>query len=128
MTENPITAAVGTKLTGAEMTMREKKISILPVAEDGELVGHVDIRLLSRRLVELFLEPDHKHPEKLLKEITLGDIMAKPIIITPTTDLNDLTRSLLKKGFKGTAVITSEGNPRVIGVVTETDIAKLILK
>ena len=127
MTTDPITVATGTKLTGAEMLMREKKISVLPVVEDGELVGHVDIRLISRRLVELFLEPEHKHPEKLLKEITLGDIMAKPLFITPNYSLKDLSHSLLRKEFKGTAIVTSEGNPRVIGVVTETDIAKLLL-
>ncbi len=128
MTENPITAAVGTKLTGAEMMMREKKISTLPVVDDGELVGHVDIRLISRKLVELFLEPEHKHPEKLLKEITLGDIMANPLFITPETDTHTLSKKLLKKEFKGTGIVTSEGNPRVIGVTTETDIAKLVLE
>lgn len=128
MTENPITVPSGTKITGAEMLMRERNISILPIVEDGILVGFVDIRLLSKYLVELFLEPEHKHPEKLLKEKTLQDVMIPPPLVTPEDTLTDFSNLLLKKGFKGVPIVTSEGNPRVIGVVTETDITKLVSK
>jgi len=126
MTKEPITVPKGIKITGAEMLLREKKISILPVVEAGSLIGYVDVRILSKFLVELFLEPEHKHPEKLLRDLTLEEIMARPIYVTPEDSLHDIAKVLLKKGFKGTPIVTSENNPRVVGVVTETDVTKLI--
>ena len=128
MTNKPITVPTGTKITGAEKMMRDMKISTLPVVEDGILVGFVDVRLLSKYLVELFLNPKHKHPDKLLKEQTLEDIMISPPILTPEDTIYDASSLLLKRGYKGTPIVTSEKNRRVVGIVTETDVAKLFTK
>ena len=128
MTKKPITVPLGMKITGAEMLIREKNISVLPVVEKDVLRGYVDVRILSKFLVELFLEPQHRHPEKLLKTVTLEDIMKNPFFITPENELEEFANILLKKGYKGQPIVISEDNPRVIGVLTETDITKAFSK
>ncbi|MGQ4890906.1 MAG: CBS domain-containing protein [Candidatus Njordarchaeia archaeon] len=125
MTNKPITAPSGTKITGAEKMMRDMNISILPIVEDGILVGFVDVRLISKYLVELFLDPKHKHPEKLLKEQTLEDVMIPPPIVTLEDTIYDVSFLLIKRGYKGTPIVTSDKNRRVIGIITETDITRL---
>jgi len=126
MSKSPITAPMGMTVTRAERLLREKKISTLPIVEEGELVGYIDIHILARFIIGLFLNPEHRHPEKVIRNVTLGDIMKGTFFVLPETSLAEFSIEILRRNFKGAPVVPSSMNKRVIGVVTETDIVKYI--
>lgn len=126
MIKNPITAPRGLSITGAERLLKEKKISTLPIVEEGELVGYIDIHILARFMINLFLDPQHRHPETILHSATLGDIMKNPFYVFPNTTILTFSRKVLKRKYKGAPVVLSDANKRVVGIITETDIIKRI--
>ncbi|MHA1615728.1 MAG: CBS domain-containing protein [Candidatus Njordarchaeales archaeon] len=121
-----IVASSGTKITGAEQIMRENNISTLPIVSGDRLIGYIDIHILSRFLMDLFLDPKSRHPEKMLKEVTIGDIMKGPVYVLLEQSIQEFAKEVLRKHTKGAAVVLSEENMRLEGVITDTDITKYI--
>ncbi|MHA1665573.1 MAG: CBS domain-containing protein [Candidatus Njordarchaeales archaeon] len=126
MTKNPIAAPAGMSLTGAEKLLRDKKISTLPVVEEGNVIGYVDIRILAQFLLDVFLNQQHKHINKLIHEVTLGDIMKRPSYMLPDDKIHTFAKEILRRGFKGAPIVSSYSTRNLLGVATETDVTKLI--
>jgi len=124
--EELIVAPSGTKITGAEQIMRENNISTLPIVSGDKLVGYVDIHVLSRFLMRIFLDPKHRHPDKLIREITVGDIMKGPVYVLPEYPIKEFAKEVLRRKTKGAAVVLSPETMKLEGVITDTDIAKYI--
>jgi len=128
MTQHPITAPSGLSITGAERLLVEKKISTLPIVEEGTLVGYLDIHILARFLISLYLNPEYKHPEKILYQLSVGELMKGPFYVFMDTPIKEFAQSIIRKKFKGAPVVLSDANRRVIGIVTETDIVQHLAK
>ncbi len=126
MHRDVITAPKGLSITGAEELLREKKISTLPIVEEGVLVGYLDVHILARFLIDLYLSSEQKHPDNIIRETTVGDIMKGAFYVFKKDKLQTFAEKVLKKKFKGAPVILSESNRKVIGIITETDIVRIL--
>ena len=126
MTPNPVTAPPSTPLPEALQTMKMHNIRRLPIVERGRLVGIVtrgDLRgaqpsdATSLSIFELHY---------LVGRITLSEIMTRnPITVTPTTTIHDAARLMLQHKVAGLPVV-AEG--QVVGIITESDIFRLVVK
>jgi len=123
MTENPIVIHPGTSIKHAEWILREKRISTLPVIEEGNLVGYLDARILALSIVKTYLKGDIKHFDIYLQETTVSDVMKAPHYVEEESPIEDVAKLLLRKKAKGTPVLLDD---RLTGILTETDFARLI--
>lgn len=126
MVRDPITVPLGLSITGAESLLRNKRISTLPIVEEGELVGYLDIHILARFMINMFLNPEHRHPEKVIQQTTIGEIMKGRFYVFPSTVIQDFCSEIVKRKFKGAPVVFSDANRRVVGIITETDIIRIL--
>jgi CBS domain-containing protein len=62
----------------------------------------------------------------LLERVTVGDIMSKKVItVTPSTDVKDAAKLLLKHKIGGLPVVRGES---LAGIITETDILRAFVE
>lgn len=126
MTPDPICAAPDLTLPEAHKLMEEHHIRRLPVVDKhDQLVGIVtrgDIRgaepsgATSLSIFEL---------NYLLSRLTVDKIMTrKPVAITPDTTIGEAARLMLDKKIAGLPV---EEAGRVVGILTESDIFRLVV-
>jgi acetoin utilization protein AcuB len=126
MTPEPICAAPDMTLPEAHKLLADHHIRRLPVVDQqGRLVGIVtrgDIRgaepsgATSLSIFEL---------NYLLSRLTLDRIMTKdPVFITPDTTIGDAARLMLDKKIAGLPVVNAG---RVVGILTESDIFRLVV-
>ncbi len=127
MTRNPIIATPDTTLPDAHKIMKDHQIRRLPVVKDAKLIGIVtrgDVRgaepseATSLSIFEL---------NYLLGKLTLDRIMtAEPITVAPETTIHDAARLMLEYKISGLPVV-EEGH-RLVGIITESDIFRLVVK
>ena len=126
MTSNPVTCSSDTTLPDAHKIMTERKIRRLPVVDHGRLVGIVtrgDVRgaepsgATTLSIYEL---------NYLLAKLTIGSIMTKdPASVTPATPIREAAALMLEKKIAGLPVVE---NDRVVGIITESDIFRMVVK
>lgn len=128
MTRAPATVEPGGSLLGAYKLMRAKDIRRLPVVQrDGHLVG-----IITRSDVEQampFARSESARDDamkelegRLVREIMTGD----PITIRPETLVRDAARIMIEKKVSGLPVV--DANNRVVGLVTESDIFRMLVE
>ncbi|MCS7251833.1 MAG: CBS domain-containing protein [Thermoflexus sp.] len=127
MTSNPITISPRTTLPEAHRIMKEHRIRRLPVIDEhGRLVGIVtlgDVReaspsgATSLSIFEL---------NYLLACLTVDKIMTRKVItVTPDTPIVEAARLMLEHKIGGLPVVE---NDRVVGIITESDIFKMVVR
>lgn len=126
MTPNPICATPDMTLPEAHKIMSEKRIRRLPVVKDGKLVGIVtqgDVRGAqpSEATTLSIFELNY-----LLSKLTLDRIMTPaPVTIRSDETVYDAARLMLQKKIAGLPVVDGE---RVVGILTESDIFRMIVR
>jgi CBS domain-containing protein len=125
MTPNPVCVNLQTSLPEALKLMQEHHIRRLPVVAAGKLVGIVtrgDLRgaqpseATSLSIYEI---------NYLIDKLTLDRVMTKPVVtVTPETTIEVAARLMLKNSIAGPPVIS---NGRVVGILTESDIFRLVV-
>lgn len=126
MTPDPVCATPDLTLPEAHQLLDEHHIRRLPVVDkQGHLIGIVtqgDIRgaepsgATSLSIFEL---------NYLLSRLTVDRIMTQhPVTITPDTTIGEAARLMLDKKIAGLPVL--EGD-RVVGILTESDIFRLVV-
>ena len=99
----------------AAILMRENNISCLVVKEKGEFVGIVTEKDIINKVVAEELYPG---------DIKIDDIMSKDLVSISTNDrIEDAAKLMRKKDVRRLIVLEDD---RVIGVITETDIARIV--
>ena len=124
MTENPFVVEPATSLFDAYTLMFEKEIRRLPVVHDQKLVGMITLSDIQRVLPSVFAETDTDTALEVTPLI-VGDVMtADPVTVAPEDTLQDAAEQMLENQVSGLPVVQ---NDRVIGIITESDIFKLIV-
>lgn len=124
MTENPFVVEPETSLFDAYTLMFEKEIRRLPVVYDQKLVGIITLSDIQRVLPSVFAETDTDTALEVTP-LTVGDVMtADPVTVAPEDTLQDAAEQMLENQVSGLPVVQ---NDRVIGIITESDIFKLIV-
>lgn len=142
MTSPAITVTADTHIPEVARILRERQISGMPVVDaDNHLLGIVtDYDLILRNapvrepryfaflsgMIPLSLD-EHRHYKEQLRHtlaITAGDMIEPDVpTVTPETPLEEVMETMLDTAITMLPVIENE---RVVGVVTRTDLVRLI--
>ena len=134
MTIDVITIDTTASLQEAKALMEEHRVRRLPVVdEDDDLVGILswgDVR--ESTSVEAVKVSSPYAPEADEAWLTMWEAMTRdPVVVTPETNLADAVELMLKHKIGGLPVVkkaTGKGRRQLVGIVTETDVFRLVLK
>ena len=90
----------------------------------------VHARRVSIDLMRAFIDFRKKVPEKYqksqIKEVLVEDIMStNPLVVAKEDSISDVAKIMIETGYNGLPVVE---NDKVIGIITQTDILRLISK
>ncbi|MEZ4770215.1 MAG: CBS domain-containing protein [Caldilineales bacterium] len=134
MTSEVITIDVDASLDEAQALMDAEGVRRLPVVdEDGDLVGILswgDLREATS--VEAAQTPSPYAPDAEEEWLTVWEAMTHdPLVVTPDTDLVDAVELMLENKIAGLPVVesaTGPGRRHLAGIVTESDIFRLLIR
>lgn len=117
MTKNVVTVEASHSVRYSATVMNRFEIGCLVVTEDGAVVGIITERDFVKKIVA-----EGRDPSKTL----VKEIMSRPVIVVaPETPLDDAVRLMVKHKIKKLPVMSKyEGEDRLVGLVTLTDIAR----
>ncbi|VBB07513.1 Hypothetical protein LUCI_2762 [Lucifera butyrica] len=123
MTPNPVTITPTTTVADAMDLMRNNKIRRLPVIDHGNLVGIITDRDLREVSPSPATTLSIFELNYLLAKMQIKDIMKKHVItITADATIEEAALSMYNNRIGGLVVV--DGNGKVAGVITETDLFK----
>lgn len=126
MSKNVITIESGAPLQEAINLLMEHNISILPVMEDGRLVGIVTDRDVKRASPSDACLLDFQNIMYHVSRMAVGQIMSKPPITT-TLDhtIEETAEVLLERNISGLPVVDDNGNLK--GIITKHDLFSALI-
>jgi acetoin utilization protein AcuB len=126
MSRNVISADVNDSMQDATKLLKENNIRMLPVMKKGKLVGILTDRDLKRASASDATTLEIHELLYLLSRIKVKDLMTKdPITVPPDFTIEETARVLLENKISGVPVVDGRGN--VVGVITQTDIFKVMI-
>ena len=127
MTRSPITAPPEMPMQEALKLMRERGIRRLPVVDKkGKLVGIVSDRDLLHASPSDATSLSVWELNYLLSKVTLKEVMTKNVItVTPETPVQEAARIMAEKKIGGLPVVQAG---KVVGIITETDLFRVLLE
>jgi CBS domain-containing protein len=115
-----------TSVADAYNTMMQRGIRRLPVVENGRLLGIVTLGDLREARPSPATSLSIYELNYLLAKLTVGQVMThNPYTVTPATPIQHVARIMLERKVSGLPVVDEEDRP--IGIVTETDIFRMIV-
>ena len=114
------------RLVHARRLMKESHVGRLPVVEDEKLVGMVTSKDLMRAFIDFRKKVPEKYQKSQIKEVLVEDIMSfNPTFTSKDTTISEVSKIMMETGFNGLPVVDDE---KVVGIITQTDILRLIEK
>ena len=126
MSKELITVSSTDRLFHARRQMLEAHVGRLPVVDDGKLVGMITSKDLMRAFIDFRKKVPEKYQKSQIKEVLVEDIMSKnPTVVTKDMSITEVSDIIMETGFNGLPVVEDD---EVVGIITQTDILKLIEK
>lgn len=126
MQAHPVTATLETRLPQLVRLLQRRGFRHLPVLDGGKLVGIISDRDLKQSMVSAASMTEGRERDRLLDELTAGQIMARAVVtIGPTIGVDEAARLMATR--KISALPVTEGD-RLVGIVTETDVLQLFVR
>ena len=126
MSKPVITIDADDSMQNATVLLKERHIRILPVMENGKLVGIISDRDLKRASASDATTLEIHELLYLLSKIKVKEIMTKdPITARPDYTLEETSRILLEKKISGVPVVNDEG--QVVGIITRDDLLRVLI-
>ena len=128
MTENVVTITPERSMMKASKLMKDHGISRLPVVdESGRIVGIVSDRDIKDASPSKATTLDMHELYYLLSEVKIKDIMTKKVTTIRDDETVEKAAVLMLEGnFGGLPVV--DGDARVVGIITDTDIFKVLVE
>jgi len=126
MSKPVVTVKTDDPMQKATELFKEHHIRILPVMEDGKLVGIITDRDLKRASASDANSLEIHELVYLLSKIKIKKIMTKdPITIPPYYTLEETARVLLENKISGAPVVNDKG--KLMGIITRDDMLKVLV-
>lgn len=126
MTKDLTVVSPTERLVHARRLMIEDHVGRLPVLEDGELVGMLTSKDLMRAFIDFRKKVPEKYQKSQIKEVLVEYIMSSnPTVTSKDATISEVAKIMMETGYNGLPVV--EGND-VVGIITQTDILRLIEK
>ena len=126
MTKDLVVVSPTERLVHARRLMLEANVGRLPVVDDGKLVGMITSKDLLRAFIDFRKKVPEKYQKSQIKDVFVEDIMSKnPQYVSKEMSISEVSKIMMETGFNGLPVM-DEG--KVIGIITQTDILRLIEK
>jgi CBS domain-containing protein len=114
MTPSPTTVEPGASVVEAARTMRERDTGIVPVVENGKLIGTVTDRDIVVRLIAEGRDPG----SATVREIASTDL----VTVDPQQELDEGLRLMAQHKVRRLPVVEEDG--RLVGIVSQADVAR----
>jgi len=126
MSKEVVTVHVNNTMQDAVKLLREHSIRILPVMEQGELVGIVTDRDMKRASASDATTLDFYELIHLVSTIKIKHIMTKnPITVPFDFTVEETAEVLLKNKISGVPVVNHD--KEIVGIITQTDLFKVLI-
>lgn len=114
------------RIVHARRQMIESHVGRLPVVEDDELVGMITSKDLMRAFIDFRKKVPEKYQKSQIKELLVEDIMSSnPSYVSKEMSITEVSEIMMETGYNGLPVVE---DGKVIGIITQTDILRLIEK
>ncbi|WP_405290022.1 CBS domain-containing protein [Methanobrevibacter sp.] len=126
MSKDLVSASPTDRLIHARRLMLESNVGRLPVLDDDKLVGMITSKDLMRAFIDFRKKVPEKYQKSQIKEVLVEDIMShNPTYVSKDMSITEVSEIIMETGYNGLPVV--EGDD-VIGIITQTDILRLIEK
>ena len=126
MSKNLISVSPTERIIHARRQMIEEHVGRLPVVDEGELVGMITSKDLMRAFIEFRKSVPEKYQKSQIKDLLVEDIMSKnPTFVSKDLSITEVSNIIMETGFNGLPVVE---DGEVVGIITQTDILRLIEK
>ena len=114
------------RLIHARRIMLESNVGRLPVIEDEKLVGMITSKDLMRAFIDFRKHVPEKYQKSQIKEVSVEHIMSSnPVFTSKDATISEVSKIMMETGYNGLPVVE---DGKVVGIVTQTDILRLIEK
>jgi len=126
MSKEIVTVNADDSMQNAIYILKEQNIKILPVMDDGNLVGIITDRDLKKASPSDATTLDMHELLFLISKIKVRDLMKKPVYIAkPDDTVEEAAALLLEKKISGLPVV--DENNRLVGIITRSDIFRVLI-
>jgi acetoin utilization protein AcuB len=125
MTTDPVVVSPETPILEAQRIMRQRKIRRLPVVKGSKLVGIVTYRDIIEASPSSATTLSIHELHYLLSKLTVGEIMAKELVVVSPNDTAE--HAVLLGAEKGVGALPVVDKGKLIGIATEADIVRAYL-
>jgi len=125
MTTDPVVVSPETPILQAQRIMRQRKIRRLPVVKGSKLVGIVTYRDIIEASPSSATTLSIHELHYLLSKLTVGEIMAKELVVVSPNDTAE--HAVLLGAEKGVGALPVVHKGKLIGIATEADIVRAYL-
>lgn len=126
MSRKVVTVNVNDSMQHGINLLMEHNISMMPVMEDGQLVGIVTDRDLKRASPSDAVMLDIQRILYLLSKLEVGAIMSRyPITLSPDHTMEEAAEIMLSNRISGAPVL--DENKNIVGMITKSDIFKAMM-
>ena len=126
MTKDVLSVSPSERLVHARRVSIDNKVGRLPVMDDENLVGMITSKDLMRAFIDFRKHVPEKYQKSQIKEVLVENIMStNPCVVSKDTPICEVSKIMMKTGFNGLPVVEDD---KVIGIITQTDILRLISK
>ena len=126
MSKEVISISPSERLVHARRVSIDAKVGRLPVIDDEDLVGMITSKDLMRAFIDFRKQVPEKYQKSQIKEVLVEDIMSRnPRVVTKDTPITEVSKIMIETGYNGLPVVEDD---IVIGIITQTDILRIISK
>ena len=126
MSKEVVAVSSSDRLIHARRQMLDYKVGRVPVIDDDELIGIITSKDLMRAFINFRKNVPEKHQKSQIKEILVEDVMSSnPSSVSKEMSISDVSKIMVETAYNGLPVVE---NGDVVGIITQTDILRLIAK
>ena len=119
MTKNVITIDAEESMPKAIQLLKQHKINMMPVTQQGKIVGVITDRDLKKASPSEATDLDTHELKYLLNKIKIKDIMTKEVItVPPDFTIEEAAEVLMNQDISGAPVVNEQGGME--GIITST--------